>query len=292
MTEFQKTESQMTQSQTSVSQKTQSQHRFAGKVVLVTGAGGGIGRAVALRFAAEGAKVAVNDVRAESVQSVVDEITAAGGAAIPVTADVSDPSQVEAMFAQVEAAFGYVDVLYNNAGLIDTSRHFLNADQVWWERIVRVNLGSVFLCSHRAAKVMVRRRRGVIISTSSGGATRAHRGNVAYDATKGGIEAMTRAMALDLAPYGVRVNGVVPGFINTYGLTADQLWEREQTVPLGRYGVAEDMTGAALFLASDDAAYITGQFISVDGGVLVQQRSANVDTFPVESFPQVEADLT
>jgi NAD(P)-dependent dehydrogenase (short-subunit alcohol dehydrogenase family) len=267
------------------------QSRFTGKIVLVTGAGGGIGRAVALRFAAEGARVAVNDIRAEAVQAVVDEIAAAGGQALAVPADVSSREQVDAMFTRIESALGYVDVLYNNAGLIDTSRHFLDADEGWWDKITSVNLKSVFLCSHRAAGVMARRRRGVIISTSSGGATRAHRGNVAYDATKGGIEAMTRAMALDLAPYGVRVNGVVPGFINTYGLTDEQLRERETTVPLGRYGVPEDMTGAALFLASDDASYITGQFVSVDGGVLVQQRSANVDTFPIEGFPEVKADL-
>ncbi|TSA87548.1 SDR family oxidoreductase [Deinococcus detaillensis] len=270
---------------------TLNQARFTGKTVLITGAGGGIGRAVALRFAAEGANVAVNDIKAEMVQAVVDEIKAAGGSALAVPADVSEAGQVETMFSRVEAEFGYVDVLYNNAGLIDTARHFLEGDETWWDKIQKVNLKSVFLCSHRAAKIMVRRRKGVILTTSSGGATRAHRGNVAYDATKGGIEAMTRSMALDLAPYGVRVCGVVPGFINTYGLTEAELREREKTVPLGRYGVAEDMTGAALFLASDDAAYITGQLISVDGGVLVQQRSANVDTFPVSGFPIVEADL-
>lgn len=265
--------------------------RFTGKTVLITGAGGGIGRAVALRFAAEGANVAVNDIKPDMVRGVVDEITAAGGVALAAPADVSEAAQVEAMFGGVEAELGYVDVLHNNAALIDTTRHFLEADEDWWDRVQKVNLKSVFLCSHRAAKIMARRRSGVILTTSSGGGTRAHRGNVAYDATKGGIEAMTRAMALDLAPYGIRVCGVVPGFINTYGLTDEQLREREKTVPLGRYGVADDMTGAALFLASDDASYITGQFISVDGGVLVQQRSANVDTYPVEGFPKIEADL-
>ena len=264
--------------------------RFSDKTVLVTGGGGGIGRAVALRFAAEGASVAVNDIKPDMVGAVVAEIQAAGGRALAVPADVSDATQVDALFTHIEATFGPVDVLYNNAGLIDTTRHFLQADEAWWDRIIGVNLKSVFLCSHRAATVMARRRRGVIISTSSGGATRAHRGNVAYDATKGGIEAMTRAMALDLAPYGIRVNGVVPGFINTYGLSEAELRVREQTVPLGRYGVAEDMTGAALFLASEDAGYITGQFISVDGGVLVQQRSANVDTFPVDGFPHIHPD--
>lgn len=264
---------------------------LADRIILVTGAGGGIGRAVALAFAREGARVAVNDIKQPGVDETVALITAAGGRALATLADVADKGQVDAMFRAIEGAWGYVDVLHNNAGLIDEARHFLDGDESWWDRVQRVNLKSVFLCSHRAAGIMARRRKGVILTTSSGGATRAHRGNVAYDATKGGIEAMTRAMALDLAPYGIRVNGIVPGFINTYGLAGDALLDREKTVPLGRYGTAADMAGAALFLASDDAAYITGQFIVVDGGVLVQQRSANVDTFPVSIFPAIEADL-
>ncbi|MBB6097339.1 3-oxoacyl-[acyl-carrier protein] reductase [Deinobacterium chartae] len=267
------------------------EQRFREQVVLITGAGGGIGRAVALRFAAEGARVAVNDLRAQAAQAVSEEIRAAGGQALAVPADVADRESVEAMFDAVERHFGYVDVLLNNAGLISEDRHFLEGDEAWWDRVQRVNLKSVFLCSHRAARIMARRRRGVILTTSSGGATRAHRGNVAYDATKGGIEAMTRAMALDLAPYGIRVNGVVPGLINTYGLSGEVLREREAVVPLGRYGTAEDLVGAATFLASSDAAYITGQFIVVDGGVLAQQRSANVDTFPLSRFPTIEPDL-
>ncbi|AFZ67701.1 SDR family NAD(P)-dependent oxidoreductase [Deinococcus peraridilitoris] len=265
--------------------------RFQGKVVFITGAGGGIGRAAALRFAAEGGRVVVNDVKQDAAHTVAEEIRAAGGEALPAPADVSSRAEVEALFSQVENEFGPVDVLLNNAALIDEARHFLDGDEAWWDRVQRVNLKSVFLCSHRAAHTMARRRRGVILTTSSGGATRAHRGNVAYDATKGGIEAMTRAMALDLAPYGIRVNGVVPGFINTYGLSGEVLRERERVVPLGRYGVAEDLTGAVTFLASDDAAYITGQFVVVDGGVLAQQRSANVDTFPLTSFPDIPADL-
>ena len=208
--------------------------RFSGKIVLVTGAGHGIGRAVAERFASEGARVFVNDVD----QARANEVSAAiGGEAI--VADVSSKMQVDAMIDRV----GALDVLVNNAGNIYATRHFLEADEAWWDHVVDVNLKGAFLCSLRATQSMARRRSGVIINMSSGGATKAHRGNVAYDASKGGIEAMTRAMALDLAPYGVRVNAIVPGLIRTYDISEEDAAERGRVVPLGWLGSPEEIAG-------------------------------------------------
>jgi len=252
--------------------------RFTEKIVLVTGAGHGIGRAVAERFSAEGAQVIVNDVDASRAKEVAHAI---GGESI--AADVSDKSQVDAMFDRT----GSVDVLVNNAGNIYATRHFLEGDEAWWDHVLGVNLKGAFLCSHRAAQSMARKRSGVIINMSSGGATKAHRGNVAYDASKGGIEAMTRAMALDLAPYGVRVNAIVPGLIRTYDITDDVAAERGTVVPLGWLGSPEEVAGPTVFLATDDARYITGTCLVVDGGVLVQQRSVPVDTFPLSRFPKL-----
>ncbi len=252
---------------------------------MVTGAGHGIGRAVAERFGAEGARVVVNDLNEGRANEVA---RAMQGEAIGVAADVSSKGQVDAMFDAVLARFGTVDVLVNNAGNIYADRHFLEGDEEWWDSVLGVNLKGAFLCSHRAAHIMARKRSGVIINMSSGGATRAHRGNVAYDASKGGIEAMTRAMALDLAPYGVRVNAVVPGLIRTYDISDEVAMERGKVVPMGRLGAPEDLAGPTVFLATDDARYITGACLVVDGGVLVQQRSTPVDTFPVSRFPRLE----
>jgi NAD(P)-dependent dehydrogenase (short-subunit alcohol dehydrogenase family) len=252
---------------------------------MVTGAGHGIGRAIAERFAAEGASVIVNDLDPARAAEAVDRLP--GGRGFALAADVSSKPAVDAMFDAALERFGTLDVLVNNAGDIYAARHFLEADEAWWDRVLGVNLKGAFLCSHRAAQVMARQGSGVIINMSSGGATRAHRGNVAYDASKGGIEAMTRAMALDLAPYGVRVNAIVPGLIQTYDLTGEQARERGAVVPMGRLGTAEDLAGPTVFLATDDARYITGACLVVDGGVLVQQRSTPVDTFPVSRFPKL-----
>jgi NAD(P)-dependent dehydrogenase (short-subunit alcohol dehydrogenase family) len=257
--------------------------RFADKVVLVTGAGHGIGRAIAERFGAEGALVVVNDLHEDRARGVAATIPEATG----IAADVSSKTQVDAMFDQLLDRFGTIDVLVNNAGDIYAARHFLEGDEAWWDHVLGVNLKGAFLCSLRAAHVMARKRSGSIIHMSSGGATRAHRGNVAYDASKGGIEAMTRAMALDLAPYGVRVNAIVPGLIRTYDIDDALAAERGQVVPMGRLGDAEELAGPTVFLATEDARYITGACLVVDGGVLVQQRSTPLDTFPVSRFPQL-----
>jgi NAD(P)-dependent dehydrogenase (short-subunit alcohol dehydrogenase family) len=269
---------------------TRPSYKLDGKVALVTGAGNGIGKAIALRFGAEGAAVVVNDLDAGAAEAVAAQIVAAGGQALPHPADVADEAAVAALFDAVLARFGTLDVLVNSAALVKTEAHFLEADTAWWDRILGVNLRGSFLCGHRAAKIMAPKRSGVIINLSSGGATRAHRGNAAYDAAKGGVEALTRAMALDLGPYGVRVNALVPGSIDSKGLPSEEKRARGVNFPLQRMGEAEELAGPAVFLASEDASYITGHCLVIDGGFLAQQRSATVDIFPLSRFPKIEEE--
>lgn len=258
-----------------------------GRVAIVTGAGKGIGQAIAKRFARAGAKVIVNDVDSQMAEATTQAIVAAGHEAMCIPADVSDSDAVKAMFEKTTDTFGTVDILVNNAGLISPMLHFLDADEAWWQRIIGVNLTGTFLCSQRAAHIMARKGKGVIINMSSGGATRAHRAFTAYDASKGGIEALTRAMALDLGPYGVRVNALMPGSIDTENMDEAARRLRGENIPLSRIGDPDDMAGPAVFLASDDASYITGHVLKVDGGMLSQQRSATVDIYPPSKFPKI-----
>jgi 3-oxoacyl-[acyl-carrier protein] reductase len=259
--------------------------RFAGKVAVVTGAARNIGRAIAERLAGDGARVALADID-RVVEEAAAAIAADGGDVFGYRLDVSVHSEVDALFHSVERRFGPVELLVNNAAVVRAAvRHFLAGDEEWWDRVLAVNLKGQFLCARRAAEVMAREGRGVIINISSGGATRAHRGMAAYDASKGGSEALTRALALDLAPYGIRVVGIVPGLIGQDGQPPESLALAAATVPLGRVGHPDDIAAAVAFAASDDAAYITGTTIAVDGGLLSQQRSPQVETFPVSTFP-------
>ena len=265
--------------------------RFEGKSVLVTGAGHGIGRAVAERFAGEGAKVGVNDIDPARAEETVAAI---GANALALPGDVGSEEDVERITSAAVEAHGPIDVLVNNAALATyeaVTRHFLEGDSAWWNRIIQTNLTSVFLCSSAVAHEHGQATHAARSSTcpAAAPATRTARWRPTTRA-KGGIEALTRAMALDLAPYGVRVNFVVPGLIRTYDISDELAAERGQVVPLQRLGTADDMAGPIVFLASDDARYMTGTGVVVDGGVLVQQRSAPVDIFPVSQYPDVPAE--
>lgn len=254
-----------------------------GRTVIVTGATMGLGRVIATRFLEHGADVIV------CARREPDEPVAAGGRqAVFVAADVRDPEQVAAVVEHAVDRTGRIDVLVNNAGLNGPMLHFFEGDEAWWRRIVDVNLTGHFLVAHPVARIMARQGGGCIINMSSGGATQAHRCFTAYDAAKGGVEGLTRAMALDLAPYNIRVNALVPGTVDTVGMSSEARALRGDNLPLGRMAEPYDMTGAALFLASDDAAYITGDVLRVDGGMLAQQRSATVDIMPPENFPPLE----
>jgi NAD(P)-dependent dehydrogenase (short-subunit alcohol dehydrogenase family) len=252
-----------------------------GKVAIVTGGSRGIGKGIAERFAKEGAKVAITSRGAEALQETARGIDAAGGTVLAIPGDAGLKADVEAMFDRVLETWGTVDVLVNNAGWASPIAHILEMDEEHWDTVIRTNLKSIYLHCHRAANIMVDRgTAGSIVNISSFAAARSHRYMAAYDASKGGMESMSRTMAIDLAPFGIRVNVVQPGAIHT-----DEFEEqgpetkarRGQTVPLGRVGYPEDCAGAVLFFASDDASYITGQVLAVDGGMLAQLRSPQVD---------------
>lgn len=263
--------------------------RVQDKVAIVTGAGRGIGLAVARRLAAEGARVVVSDIVAETAEAGAREITDAGGTAIPFVGDLGQADVVDELFARTLAEFGTVDQLVNNAAKTDDQRHFFLGNEQWWDEYLRTNLTSAYLCLDRAARIMAARGGGAVVNFSSGGATRAHRGMVAYDSAKGAIEALTRSAAIELAPYRIRVNAIVPGLIATNPNEPEwSLRRRDETVPMGYGGRAEDLAGPTLFLLSDDASYVTGATLAVDGGVLAQQRSPQVDTLKPSDYPAVE----
>jgi len=245
--------------------------RLKDKVAIITGGGRGIGEATAKRFSAEGAKVVVADLNAEDVARVVAEITGAGGQAIGAVVDVTNRANVDEMVAKAVATFGKLDILVNNAG-ITADNTLLKMTEAEWDRVLNVNLKGVFHCGQAAAAVMVEKGGGVILNASSVVGIYGNFGQTNYAATKWGVIGMTKSWAKELGRKGIRVNAVAPGFIltpMTEKMPEKVLEMMKDKSPLKSLGYSDDIANAYLYLASDEARFVTGTVLSVDGGLVL-----------------------
>lgn len=240
------------------------------KAALVTGASRGIGRACALRLAADGYAVAINYAHNEAeAQAVLDEIRQNGGEGMLCRADVSDPAQVKQMVRDVNKTLGGPDVLVNNAGIV-RDEYLLMLSPETLDRCMELNVKGYFYCAQQAVLKMFRKKSGVVVNISSVSGSFALPGQSVYSATKGAVNAMTRTMAKELAPYGIRVNAVAPGFIETDMLDALPEEKKEEylkAIPMHRLGQAQEVAGVVSMLVSDACAYMTGQILTLDGGL-------------------------
>lgn len=239
------------------------------RVAVVTGGASGIGYAIARTFIDEGARVAIVDISGERAHSASERLGASGAQLIVIAADIADESQVEAMFDEVVERFGRVDVLVHSAG-IGVERTIFDTSLEEWNRVIRVNLTGSFLCARGAARRMAPKGFGRIVFLSSAAGLRGGTGRTAYGASKGGIIAMTRTLAVELAKFGITVNALAPGAIETELVARmhDQATRDSYLsgIPADRYGTPEEVAASALFLATDQASYVTGHILSVDGG--------------------------
>jgi NAD(P)-dependent dehydrogenase (short-subunit alcohol dehydrogenase family) len=251
--------------------------KLKGQVAIITGGSAGIGRATARLFAAEGAKVVIAARRSEKIGSVIGEIIKAGGECLAVPTDVSKRQQVEHLVRATLHRFGRIDILLNNAGVLPCPTPLAEMEEGEWDRVFNVNTKSIYWLVRSIWPVMVEQRRGVIVNTASVVAFRGTAGLAAYCASKSAIVMLTKSLALEGAPLGIRVNCVCPGFIDTPmnewlgSLQPDQTtWLNDMLdrIPLHRAGSPDEIARASLFLASADSSYMTGQTVVLDGGVL------------------------
>jgi NAD(P)-dependent dehydrogenase (short-subunit alcohol dehydrogenase family) len=243
--------------------------RFTGKVVFITGAASGIGRAAALAFAAEGARITILDRSTDALEQVRTSVKNAGAEVMAITCDVSSPEQVQAAVKQVVDRFGRLDVAFNNAGVENKAAPVHEIDLAEWDRILGINLRGTFVCMKHELEQMVKQGGGVVVNTSSGAGIRGVAGGAAYAASKHAIIGLTRSAALDYAKQNIRVNAVLPGNIETPMMdrfTGGDIQKAIDLEPVGRLGKPEEIAEAVLWMASDLGGFVTGAATVIDGG--------------------------